>query len=83
MYSPETGEARLVRRERGKIILLRDSGFHALGLLGWYEKGNQVRAVARIFPWFEQNPVAGEAFGQICDAETARVRKQFEQRDLN
>ena len=83
LYSPDTGETRFVRSERGKLILLRDGGFHPLGLLGWYEKGNQVQAVARLFPWLAQNVVAGEVFGQICDAETARLRSLYENRDLN
>jgi hypothetical protein len=83
MYSPDTGETRLVRPERGKLILLRDRGFHPLGLLGWYEKDRQVQTVARLFPWLGQNAVAGEIFGQICDAETARLKSLYEHRDLN
>jgi hypothetical protein len=83
MFSPGTGESRIVRSERGKLILLRDSGFHPLGLLCWYEKGSQVQAVARLFPWFAQNTHVGEVFGQICDAEAARVRSLYERRDLN
>lgn len=83
MYSPETGEARLVRSVRGKMILLRDNGLHPLGMLGWYEKGRRVQSVARIFPWLEQNGLAGEVFGQICDAETARLNGLFQHRTLN
>jgi hypothetical protein len=83
MFSPEGGESRLVRSERGKMILLRDEGFHALGLLAWYEKGSDVQAVARIFPWLQADPVAGEVFGQICDAETARLSNLYKQRHLN
>ena len=83
MYSPETGESRLVRSVRGQMILLRDNGLHPLGMLGWYEKGSGVQAVARIFPWLKDNGVAGEVFGQICDAETARLNSLFQQRTLN
>jgi hypothetical protein len=83
LYSPQNGETRFARSERGKLILLRDLGFFPLGLLGWYEKGSQVQTVARLFPWLAQNAVAGEIFGQICDAETARLRSLYEQRDLN
>jgi len=83
MYSPETGETRFVRSERGKMILLRDSCFYPLGLLAWYEKGSRVQAVARILPWLEQNAVAVEVFGQICDAEAARLKSLYEQRNLN
>ena len=83
MYSPQTGEIRLIRCERGKMILLRDRGFHPLGMLGWYDKGSRVQTVARLFPWLEQNAVAGEVFGQICDAEVARLKSLYEQRNLN
>ena len=83
MFSPETGESRIVRSERGKLILLRDQGFHPLGLLGWYEKGRQVQAVAKLCPWLRQNTYAGDVFGQICDAEAARIRSVYDQRDLN
>ena len=83
MFSPETGESRIVRSERGKLILLRDGGFYPLGLLAWYEKGTQVQAVARLFPWLGQDTYAGEVFGQICDAEVARIRNLYERRNLN
>jgi len=83
MYSPETAETRLVRSERGKLILLRDGGFHPLGMLGWYDKDGRVQAVARIFPWLNHNTYAGEVFGKICDAETARLNSLYKQRDLN
>lgn len=83
MYSPATGETRIVRSERGKLILLRDNGFYPLGLLCWYEKGVRLQAVAKLFPWLGQNAVAGAIFGQICDAEAARLKSLLEQRNLN
>jgi hypothetical protein len=83
MYSLKTAETRLVRSERGKLILLRDDGFYPLGVLAWYDKCGRVQALARIFPWLNQSTFASEVFGKICDAETARLNSLYKHRDLN
>ena len=83
MYSPESGQTRFIRVQRGLLILLRDEGFYPLGLLCWLDKGDNVQAVAKIFPWFTENEVVSNVFGQICDVEVARVRDTFERRNLN
>jgi hypothetical protein len=84
MYAPDTGQTRFQRMQRGSLIQLRDSGYYPLGLLGWYEKEpNMLQPVAHIFPWLEEDQLAGEIFGMICDAETLRVKDLYEKRDLN
>jgi len=84
MYSPDSGQTRFQRLQRGAVIQLRDRGYHPLGLFGWYEKEPSVlQPVAHIFPWLEADQLAGEIFAMICDAETARVQDLYEKRHLN
>jgi hypothetical protein len=84
MYSPVSGQSRFQRLQRGAMIQLRDRGYYPLGLFGWYDKDQTcLQPVAHIFPWLQDDELAGEIFAMICDAETARVQDLYEKRDLN
>jgi len=84
MYSPVSGQTLFQKLQRGSMIRSRDDGYYPLGLFGWYEKDqNLLQPVAHIFPWLEDDELAGEIFGMICDAEVFRIRTLYANRDLN